>query len=305
MKKTLVLSLFFVMLLGTTASAKVVPTEQDVTLDGQKIEIEGYSIEGNNYFKLRDIAAILNGTEAQFNVEYNSSKNIIEISRNKNYAKLPTDLAVSTSKDTESKKSSQKVYIDGEIVNYTAYYINGNNYFKLRDLGKTIGFYVDYDESSRTILIKSEKVEPTDLIEREEVTFKSFAVDTLSNKQEFKIGEKKDITMDDFISNIESAVLLSTDERQFSAKVEYDDGKNTVKIAPLLFKIKGSLNFTPIFKVEQGEETYFENASGNINLKSLTSKINDSKDFRIVLGYYVGEASPQNFRSFSILEFKN
>ncbi|SHH60390.1 Copper amine oxidase N-terminal domain-containing protein [Anaerosphaera aminiphila DSM 21120] len=305
MKKTLLLSLLFVLLLGTTVSAKVVPTDQDVTLDGQKIELEGYSIDGNNYFKLRDIAAILSGTDVAFGVDYNDSKNSIEITRNKSYTKLPTDLTISQNSEIESKKSSQKVYIDGEVVNYSAYFINGNNYYKLRDLGKTIGFYVDYKEDTKTIVIKSEKVDATDLIEREDVSFKSFAVDTLTNMQEFKIGEKKSISMDDFTSNIKSVVLLSTDERQFSAKVEYDESSNSVKIVPLLFKIKGSLNFTPVIKVEQGEETHFESAQSNLNLSSLTSKIDPSKEHKIVLGYYVGDESPENFRSFSILEFKN
>ncbi len=42
--------------------------------------------------------------------------------------------------------SSQKVYVDNQEVNIEAYNIAGNNYYKLRDLGDTLGFSVDYDE---------------------------------------------------------------------------------------------------------------------------------------------------------------
>ena len=40
----------------------------------------------------------------------------------------------------------QPIYIDGEQVNMTAYNINGNNYVKLRDIGREVGFNVYWQD---------------------------------------------------------------------------------------------------------------------------------------------------------------
>lgn len=40
----------------------------------------------------------------------------------------------------------QKIYVDGEQVSMTAYNIAGNNYVKLRDIGKEVGFNVYWDD---------------------------------------------------------------------------------------------------------------------------------------------------------------
>ena len=39
----------------------------------------------------------------------------------------------------------QKIYVDGEQVNMTAYNIAGSNYVKLQDIGKKVGFNVYWD----------------------------------------------------------------------------------------------------------------------------------------------------------------
>ena len=39
--------------------------------------------------------------------------------------------------------------------NLTAYNLAGNNFFKLRDLGKALNFDVDYDGSTATMIVKS------------------------------------------------------------------------------------------------------------------------------------------------------
>lgn len=51
--------------------------------------------------------------------------------------------------------SSQKVYVNSQEVNIEAYNIDGSNYYKLRDLGDTLGFSVDYDEGSNSVMINT------------------------------------------------------------------------------------------------------------------------------------------------------
>lgn len=51
--------------------------------------------------------------------------------------------------------STQKVVIDGKNAAIEGYNINGNNYFKLRDLGKALDVAVNFDETNHQIRIQS------------------------------------------------------------------------------------------------------------------------------------------------------
>ena len=46
-------------------------------LPGEKKAFDAYNIEGSNYFKLRDLAYVLNGTDKQFEVGWDAAANAI------------------------------------------------------------------------------------------------------------------------------------------------------------------------------------------------------------------------------------
>lgn len=52
-----------------------------------------------------------------------------------------------------AQRSSQPIYVDGEKVELEAYNIAGSNYVKLRDVGKAIGFDVNYDAATNSVYI--------------------------------------------------------------------------------------------------------------------------------------------------------
>ena len=52
-----------------------------------------------------------------------------------------------------AQQSSQKIFVDGKQVQIEAYAINGNNYCKLRDIGKAVSFNVSYDPLTNTVQI--------------------------------------------------------------------------------------------------------------------------------------------------------
>ncbi|MGN1001447.1 MAG: hypothetical protein ACI4PC_01630 [Oscillospiraceae bacterium] len=138
----------------------IVPTLQSLTVDGEAVEgAEIYNINGSNYFKLRDIAILLNGTEAQFSVDYDEATNTMIVNTGKAYTAIGGELASGTDKSASTVKSSQALVIDGKTINMSAamsaYNIGGNNFFKLRDLGTALGFTVDYDEATNTMVITS------------------------------------------------------------------------------------------------------------------------------------------------------
>lgn len=126
--------------------ATAVPTSSKVVVDGKQVAFDAYAINGNNYFKLRDLAMVMNGTGKQFQVAWDGAKNAINLSTNTAYTSVGGELAVSKNPTTkEAVLSTSSIYIDNELVQLTAYTIGGNNYFKLRDVAGVIDFGVAWD----------------------------------------------------------------------------------------------------------------------------------------------------------------
>lgn len=139
--------------------AKAQPTSSSVIINGKKVAFEAYNIGGYNYFKLRDIAMALNGTGKQFEVKFDGSKNAILITTGSKYTAVGGELKVSGAKSEKSAvPTPSKVYINGKEVQFTAYNIDGYNYFKLRDIGKALNFGVLWDGANNTIRIDTTKV---------------------------------------------------------------------------------------------------------------------------------------------------
>ncbi|MCR5262909.1 MAG: copper amine oxidase N-terminal domain-containing protein, partial [Clostridiales bacterium] len=134
---------------------KVSLTSQRLTVDGVEKNAEIYNINDKNYFKLRDIAAMLNGTGSQFSVEYDAEAQMISITTGAAYEPTGGELVVGEDKSDSCVVSGQKVMIDGETAELTAYNLGGNNFFGLRDLGEALGFDVDYDADTRTMIVTS------------------------------------------------------------------------------------------------------------------------------------------------------
>ena len=51
--------------------------------------------------------------------------------------------------------TSQTFYVDGQRVQFEAYEIHGNNFVKLRDIGRAVDFAVDYDGGTNSVHINS------------------------------------------------------------------------------------------------------------------------------------------------------
>ena len=161
MKKWTALLLTLVLLFSLSVPAlafdKAVLSNQSLSVDGKLIDCEKYNIDGNNYFKLRDLAAILNGTGSQFDVGYDTEKRLISITTNHAYTDpQPSDLVPGEDQSATTVSSSQSIMINGALRDdLTAYNIGGYNFFQLRELGAALGFYVDYDIPTRTMLVTS------------------------------------------------------------------------------------------------------------------------------------------------------
>lgn len=139
--------------LPNTQELTAIPTSSNIYINDMSVSFDAYNINDNNYFKLRDLAYSLNGTEKQFEVSWDSEANVISLLSNKNY----------TSNDSEMKKgdgankipvlNKSKILLDNNEIELTAYIVDENSYFKLRDIGKLFDFFVGLDDVNNTIKI--------------------------------------------------------------------------------------------------------------------------------------------------------
>jgi len=131
-----------------------IPTSSRVLVDGSDVSFEAYNINGNNYFKLRDLTKVISGSEKEFQVGWDSAANAIQLTSNKSYTTVGGELALSGNTQNKSATATtSKLYLDGKAISLTAYNIGGNNYFKLRDVGKTFNFGIGYDNATKVITI--------------------------------------------------------------------------------------------------------------------------------------------------------
>ena len=156
------------------ASTPAKPSTHKIYVDGERANVAAYEINDNNYFKIRDVAAILSGTDAQFDVTWDAATGNITLTDDKAYTKTGDELYAIPDTNQTAKDSTAPLYRDGERVYYTGYEVNDNNYYKLRDIAADFDFGVTWDNDTQSVLITTtegytpEGEEPETPVEPEE-----------------------------------------------------------------------------------------------------------------------------------------
>ena len=162
---------------GSTPSGggTVTPTEQvaytttsSILVDGKEVKFDAYALKdanGNltNYLKLRDVAYILNGSQAQFNVDWDSAAGAIVIQTKTAYTTSNgSEMSAPFTGDQPYRKNPSTVLVDGVETGFDAITLtdsanNGYTYFKVRDLGQYLGFEVTWDGARGAVVIDTTK----------------------------------------------------------------------------------------------------------------------------------------------------
>ena len=133
-------------------------TSSTVFINGSATSFEAYLINDNNYFKLRDLAFALNGTEKQFEVSYDESSEAITMAAGEPYTPVGDEMEKG---DGAAKiamlNAGINIALNGEPVEITAYLINDYNFMKLRDVMSLLDVYVGYDEETLNITIDTSR----------------------------------------------------------------------------------------------------------------------------------------------------
>ena len=139
--------------LDTPAPERTVLTQQKILFNGTSLEMEVYNVDGDNYFKLRDIAYLLRNTSYACSVDFSTPLLTVWVRPGGTYTPNGDEM-VSGVNDASTCKSSQwLLLVNGMYRSCSVYNIGGNNFFRLRDLGNIIGFSVDYDAATNSAVI--------------------------------------------------------------------------------------------------------------------------------------------------------
>jgi len=137
---------------------RAAPSSASLIMNGEGSPLSAYVINDYHYFKLRDIAYLLNGTQRQLEVMWNASDNSIALTSGLPYTAQGSELQLATEGPRPYRPTPSSIHLDGKTYAFESYLIDGFNYFKLRDLADLIGFEVSWTGETRTVTINT----PTD-----------------------------------------------------------------------------------------------------------------------------------------------
>lgn len=149
---------------GGTAYAST----QSVEVDGKAVQFQMYALKdanGNptNYVKLRDLALILNGTAAQFEVGWDGHVNI---ETGKAYTSNGSEMQTPYTGDRAYRDSTAGTNVNGAPAELSAIVLTDDKggdytYYQLRDLGGALGFKVDWSKERGVFIETATATEPT------------------------------------------------------------------------------------------------------------------------------------------------
>ena len=160
---TLLILLFIPAVLFAQEVIIATPTTSKILLDGKEIVFQAYNIEGNNYFKLRDLAMTLRDTDKGFSINNHlqplngsvfmlpSKSDSIDSEK---YQPVGSELQTGDGQiKTAVDNSLIHCDVQGDIKYFKIYNIDDYNYFKLREIAYTFDFSVTWDEKYDCIVI--------------------------------------------------------------------------------------------------------------------------------------------------------
>lgn len=131
------------------------PSKTKISVNGNTFDIETYSVNGSQYFKLRDIAYLLKGTKCKFNITNDKVSKTIKILCNKSYKSVGGEMTFGKVMSKKVSENRTTVYKDEFPLNIKSYLINGNIYFTIMDIARMFDFNVTND--NKKVMIDTNK----------------------------------------------------------------------------------------------------------------------------------------------------
>ncbi len=130
---------------------KAIKSNSKVVIDGEKVNIDAYSIKGTNYVKIRDIAMLLDESAKQFEVEWNKEKRAIDVITSEPYTVVGGELEKISAENIDLRFNKSAIHVDGADKVLKSYNINNETYFKLRDISQEINIDLQWNQKEKAI----------------------------------------------------------------------------------------------------------------------------------------------------------
>ena len=140
----------------SSGSNVAAPSSASLVIDGAATPLTAYVINDLHYFKLRDVAYLLNSTTKQFEIEWSAADSTARLTSGEEYTPNGSELRAFAEGPRPFIPTSSNIIFNGAEVAFEVYLIDNSNYFKLRDLGGLLGFDVDWTQETRTVIISTQ-----------------------------------------------------------------------------------------------------------------------------------------------------
>lgn len=133
---------------SASAQAQAIPSVTQVEINGTPAIFITYSLNGNTYFKLRDLALSFRGTSKSTSVSEDYTDSRITLISNQLYTAVGGEMQPPANPSPAAAlPNTASVYYNSQEVRADSYVIGGTAYFTMKDLGSIFGFTYGTDST--------------------------------------------------------------------------------------------------------------------------------------------------------------
>lgn len=137
--------------------AEAIATTADILVNGNKVGIGAYNIDGSNYVSIRDLAYVLDGSRASFDVGWDAATKSIALTSGQAYTPNGSELAENSGGKVSAWSIVTPVLLNGEEKMLDGYTVGNVSYFSLKDMSEALDFSMGWFNELRYIVINTEK----------------------------------------------------------------------------------------------------------------------------------------------------
>lgn len=124
-----------------------------ILVNQKEMAVNFNTIMGKDYIKLRDFASVVSGTEAQFEIKYDSKTNTVNIIKGGVYTSVGNEMLLDNNEKYITKKSNYHIAVDGTAVEVQCYTIDGDLYFDIEQLSQILGMTAQKKQDGKGYIV--------------------------------------------------------------------------------------------------------------------------------------------------------
>lgn len=135
-----------------------VPVITPVIINDTPVKFDAYTINGDKYFKLRDLAKALSNTSKEFDVdiEIEGADIFTSIKSKTPFKPYGNEMAKGDEKAKWMPITSKLIYVNGKKITLDTYGINNEIYYNLKDIAGILDIKVGINSTSQAIKIETD-----------------------------------------------------------------------------------------------------------------------------------------------------